>query len=82
MGGKKIFHGSVLTSIVGVDCDYMCFKIIFNSSFEFGKNGKDIRFMTHRIKPDIFGKMINKDDLKSIAYGGRNGSRSLNISVD
>lgn len=49
MGSKIFFHCDVLAPIIRVSGNNRFFKIVFNSDFEFGEDGKNIRFMTNRI---------------------------------
>lgn len=61
--GEKSSKCQVFATVVGVKSMYFIFKIFFNNCFESRKDGFDFRFLLERVKPDIFGKMINKDNI-------------------
>ena len=82
MSGKVFFESSVFTSIIGVEGYNFSVKVIFDYCFKFGKDGDDIGFAVHRVKPNVFGEVVNKNNVKTKTSIGHNRSRAPNVRVD
>lgn len=60
---EELGESFIFSTIIRVKCDDLLIKIFFNKRFIATKNGCSVRFLFERIKPDIFSKVINKDNI-------------------
>ena len=75
---KKIFEAQIFSPVVRVESDDFVVKIIFNNGFIALKDFLNIRFSFEGIKPAVFGKVIDKNDIVFEAIR-RHNRRSLDI---
>lgn len=62
-GSKKIFEFDRLTTPIRVQSRNFCFEIIFDKGFKFGKNMKHVIFEFNGVEPNVFGVMVDKDNI-------------------
>ena len=50
-----------LPAIIGIECAYLCTKVVLNQSLESDKRFFHLGFLFKRIEPCVSGVVINKD---------------------
>ena len=63
MDGKIRFEGNIFPTIIGIKTLYFCVKLIFHKISELRKNCLNVGFMSHRIEPNVFGIVVNKNNI-------------------
>ena len=62
MDGKIRFEGNIFPTNIGIKALYSGVKLIFHKISELRKNCCNIGFMSHRVEPNVFGVVVNKNN--------------------
>ncbi len=81
LGGKKRTHSDVLTAIVRVKSFDSATKEIFYETFEIFESLENVRFVFKGIEPNVFGEVIDKNNIIFVARVRQNRGRP-NIRVN